>query len=466
MQIDDFLATELSELSKIYSNVDGLTKAILPSVEQVKTASMFTPYTDGSSFENYLNGIGEQFYNIWDSNVRTGYLAGLPSTQIVRNVMGQAPRNAQLGSVGAIQTLRNSLTANVRTALQSFATETRNEFYKKNEDIINGYKWCSALDRRTCLVCGSLDGKVYRNLSDIPKMMPLHFNCRCVLLPVIDEFEDVVDVRAAENGYVDDKITYDDWLGFQDEKTQKYILGDKRYEMYKQGVLLPEFIYNGKLIPLNWSLSGIEAEETYYQTNNFIKENVDKLKRSKIRDIFNKYTNNLESIDIYKQSLKTNILYYKSNLIQYKLNCQRAVIALEMRMRGLDVEARPCFLVEKDYIANNLHNVFTKKLNIHTDFIYGTSLSSFEEKILSKEDSRYFFTYKHKTGYHAIIVNKVGNKVKYYDPQMLKELTKKELSDNIILYQTFRVDNLEFNQIAEYAVKNKGEVYENIRRNT
>ena len=222
---------------------------IFPSVEQIRTAALFKPAADTLTYDSYLNGIEEGLFNVWDSAVRTGYLTGQTTNEIVRNVMGGVSAELKLKNSGLINTLRNSIYGNTRTLLQSFAAETRNRVYEANEKYFGdgGYKyeWVSALDSRTCLVCGNLDGKLFKTLKDVPAI-PVHRGCRCVAIPYFD-FD---DLRASKNGYVESKVTFSEWLGEQDMKTQKEVLGKTRFELFKKGEPISQFVDNGKVLSL------------------------------------------------------------------------------------------------------------------------------------------------------------------------------------------------------------------------
>ena len=56
---------------------------------------------------------------------------------------------------------------------------------------------CAALQFRTCLVCGVLDGIRYKFDERVPSL-PLHPGCRCVLLPVMPLSDFIEDQRPAE----------------------------------------------------------------------------------------------------------------------------------------------------------------------------------------------------------------------------------------------------------------------------
>lgn len=236
----------------IVNSKDGSINFLYPTTEQIKTAALFKPVTEGMTYDSYLNGIEEGMYNTWDSAVRTGYLTGQPTSKIVSNVMGGISPETKLANPGLINSLRNSVYSNTKTLLQSFAAETRNRVFEENEKYFGDgkseykYEWLSTLDSHTCLVCGNLDGKLFKSIEDAPAI-PVHRGCRCILLPY---FNIEGDTRASKNGYVSSKVTYSEWLDKQDEKTQKEVLGVNRYKMYKNGIRLNQFVDNGEIITL------------------------------------------------------------------------------------------------------------------------------------------------------------------------------------------------------------------------
>lgn len=248
--MEKFIQNELTELQKIYKDYAKYVNLKLPSLEQVISAATFVPYTEYGTFDSFIAMCNTQFFNVWNSAVRTGYMTGMTTRQIVQNVMGSPAMQAQLAKMGSIQSLRNSVMANTRTALQSFAIQTHNEVFKKNSDLFDGFKWSSVLDRRSCIACGSLDGTIYKTLEDVKEMPPLHLNCRCMILPYIKEFEALNDTRASETGQVDSKITYKDWIENQTEEVKREIMGKGRYELYKNGMEIKDFVSGTQLIPL------------------------------------------------------------------------------------------------------------------------------------------------------------------------------------------------------------------------
>jgi SPP1 gp7 family putative phage head morphogenesis protein len=148
--------------------------------------------------------------------------------------------------------LRKSLEANTRTILQSFADVAHRETFKENDSLFRGYRVLATLDLRTCLVCASLEGKIYKTLDDVPTL-PIHTNCRCVLIPIIRGYSDIQyeGERAAMDAPEKGNVTYEEWFDKQSDERQLDILGRTRYEMYKGGDKIKDFVSGNKILTLD-----------------------------------------------------------------------------------------------------------------------------------------------------------------------------------------------------------------------
>jgi SPP1 gp7 family putative phage head morphogenesis protein len=67
-------------------------------------------------------------------------------------------------------------------SMYAFNTAAKLQYEKFN---VQKVRWLTAYDDRTCAECASLDGKEF-DIDEVPDC-PAHPNCRCVLLPVIEE---------------------------------------------------------------------------------------------------------------------------------------------------------------------------------------------------------------------------------------------------------------------------------------
>lgn len=453
IDVDKYLKNELNELRKIYKDIGGFSDFSIPAFEQVKKSATFVPYTESSNFDSFLENVENQFFNVWDSSVRTGYMTGQTTQEIVRNVMGSPARDAQVVKTGSLQGLRNSVVANTRTALQSFAVETRNAVYKQNEDLFDGYKWLATLDRRSCLVCGELDGKIFRNLDEIKTMPPIHLNCRCVIVPYFKELDEVEDYRASENGEVKSGVTYEEWLDSQSDEVKAQILGQGRFELYKQGMKIGDFVNNGRTIPITTPVGLSKTEENYYKNNKFLYVK-GKDEANEIFDLMAvKQLNKYETIDDTVKVINPNYYKYPNNK-EYRQNCQRAFIAMEMRLRGCDVLAQPCYNVKNDYIAKNLHKVFAlEKSEIK---VFGDINKVLEALPYYKDAyARYGLEYSYYDDNniikrHVIMIERQMKNLEFYDGQIGRKIDISTLKNNAFIINLYRVDNKDLTGLAKY----------------
>lgn len=137
-----------------------------------------------------------------------------------------------------------------RTLINNTATIARGEVIKENSDIIDGYQWVATLDKRTTIICGSLDGQIFEWNDKNPKP-PAHYNCRSTIIPVInEEFDlgrDIQTQRPAKSAsgieQVNSGTNYETWLKRQPKRFQVEILGKDKADIFRRGnVSLDKFI--------------------------------------------------------------------------------------------------------------------------------------------------------------------------------------------------------------------------------
>lgn len=252
IDIDGTIEEEIeAQLKIINSVVKGAKDVKTPSPIQVKETVMFKPSV-GKTFEDFLENTQTGLYQTWDSALRTGFLTGMTTPEIVKMVLGSVDGRTNFLTVGKMSALRNSVMANTRTQLQSMGNEIRSQMYQKNGDLFDGYIWLSTLDRRACLVCSNLDGKLFNSQKDVPEM-PMHLNCRCVLVPHFkDDDFNMVGERASEFGTVKGDTDYETWFERQTENVKRDILGAGRYKLYKENddFHLGDFISGNRVLSL------------------------------------------------------------------------------------------------------------------------------------------------------------------------------------------------------------------------
>ena len=112
--------------------------------------------------------------------IRQGVSSGWSIDQIANNIAGTAENGYK---DGVFNTTRREAVNMARTVCNGVANSAKLAFYQANDDVITGVEILSTLDGRTCPVCASLDRKRYK-MDETPPSLPLHHQCRCVLLPV------------------------------------------------------------------------------------------------------------------------------------------------------------------------------------------------------------------------------------------------------------------------------------------
>lgn len=212
---------------------------ITPAPEQVWSAIKFNPLAlDNKPVEvmNLISGWGEVEINRLVMGVKSGFVQGKTTRQIVKEVVGA-------GGLADVSQ-RNAATV-VRTALNHVSTQAREQVYAKNSDIVEKYEWVSTLDSRTSTICRSRDGQKW----DVGKgpLPPAHPNCRSATAPVISSDFDFLDVgakraaRGAEGGtQVDASTTYYDFLKQQPAWFQDEALGPVRGKIFRNSGISPE----------------------------------------------------------------------------------------------------------------------------------------------------------------------------------------------------------------------------------
>lgn len=114
-----------------------------------------------------------------------------------------------------------SLTISRTETNEAYRAASR-EFY--DEGNIKKYIWMAVLDPRTCLICWHLHGRIFKSKIKVFS----HPNCRCVLIP-----------------YQGQKVkTGAEIFANLETGVQKDILGPARFELFKDGTKLKDFVRN------------------------------------------------------------------------------------------------------------------------------------------------------------------------------------------------------------------------------
>lgn len=176
--------------------------------------------------------------------VRQGIAAAETNQQIiqrVRRVMDVSRANAA---------------ALVQTSVATVANDARQAVFDANADIIKRYRAVATLDTHTCERCAPLDGLEWLpdgtpyggHRQPMPRY-PLHYNCRCLMIPVVLDGP-IEGQRATAGGPVSASLTFNGWLERQPKAKQIEVLGKGRAELYRAGKITLMDLTSGAGRPL------------------------------------------------------------------------------------------------------------------------------------------------------------------------------------------------------------------------
>ncbi|MFK3794731.1 hypothetical protein [Pseudomonas sp. NPDC088444] len=224
------------------------------SAEQVYAAAMARPF-QGRLLRDWAKTIEADRMVKVRNAVRTGYLEGKTTDQIIRSVRGT--RTAGYAD-GFLERPRQDLATIIRSAVSHTAAIARENLYQANSDVIEAEDWTSTLDTKTSEPCRIRDKLPFEvgTHKPIGHTVPwlqgpgrLHFNCRSTSSPrtkswrelgiPIDEMTD--KQRTSMDGTVPVETNYSQWLERQSSARQIEVLGPTRYQMYKDGKSLESF---------------------------------------------------------------------------------------------------------------------------------------------------------------------------------------------------------------------------------
>ena len=189
--------------SAAYLKVYGITAPQTVPAQAIETMLGFLQ-PDGVMFQRLSRLAGTYAQEIADAileGVGLGYNP-VKVAKLIENSLG-------MGLTDALRWARTS-------QLYAYREATRAN-YIANSDVVQKWVWWAELDGETCASCIAMHG----TLHDLDEVLDDHYNGRCAMLPYTG------DIPIQETG--------EDWFNKQDEATQKQIMGDAKYEAWKEG---------------------------------------------------------------------------------------------------------------------------------------------------------------------------------------------------------------------------------------
>jgi SPP1 gp7 family putative phage head morphogenesis protein len=166
---------------------------------------------DGEPLAKHFAGVAPGVRQLMFDSLFAGIATGQSNQQIAKAI------NDAVGFGAA-----RSMTI-VRTETNRAYREASRKFYADN-DGVKGWRWVAALDLTTCPICWALHGSIFQTRVK----MATHPNCRCTMVPVFE-------------GDPPFPTGPEKFAGLSPEQ-QKTILGPRRFELYKAGANLSDFV--------------------------------------------------------------------------------------------------------------------------------------------------------------------------------------------------------------------------------
>lgn len=152
---------------------------------RVSTIVKYATVEDGQTIPESINTAAEEDAKRISEVCREGVRKSKPLETIIKEIRG----TKELGYTdGIFETTRSEAETIARTGCMGIADEAKMQFYINNQDVIIGIIHVATLSGNTCLVCGNLDGHIWKNPSELSLVpnLPIHPNCRCVHLPITE----------------------------------------------------------------------------------------------------------------------------------------------------------------------------------------------------------------------------------------------------------------------------------------
>lgn len=207
-----------------------------PNGESILKQAKRKPFAGGMLIDRMFSDMAENTRRRVEYAIRDGISIGQTNQQLIQRIKGTSKLNYE---DGILNQSRQSIDMMVRTARSHVSNTAYEETYKALG--VKKLKVSATLDSRTCKFCASEDGNVYDIDDPNRPRFPVHPRNRTVYVPYVEnEDEKFAGKRpfvrsAGDAGQVSADTNYKKWFEEQSEDYQREWLGNKRYQLYKNG---------------------------------------------------------------------------------------------------------------------------------------------------------------------------------------------------------------------------------------
>lgn len=207
---------------------------------------MATDPFDGETLKMWAKRHQTATVNAVRQHIQLGMSQSETLGDIVRRIRGRSTGGGRFTG-GVLATSTKQAEGIARTAINYIANRAHMAVYEQNGDVLTGVEFTATLDSRTTPICARWDGTIWA--VDDPKKQtpPLHFNCRSVLVPVVDWKGLGIKppregTRASATGQRPSSLTYEEWFREKNDTPegraeQNRIIGRTRAELFRRGKL-------------------------------------------------------------------------------------------------------------------------------------------------------------------------------------------------------------------------------------
>ena len=171
--------------------------------------------SDGSPLRSLFDALGPQVSQGMRDALTTAVATGMGPRETARLIRRQF-------GMGLTRALRISRTETLRAY-----REAGRRNYEANADVIGGWQWLCACDRRSCASCWAMHGSIHT----VKETLDDHPNGRCAMVPIVKGFKPAI------------KRTGSELFAELPEGDQRQILGPAAHLAYQDGaVQLGDFV--------------------------------------------------------------------------------------------------------------------------------------------------------------------------------------------------------------------------------
>jgi len=216
----------------------------LPNLQLLRSTVTNYPMR-GKIISKHFDELGRSAATRINEQISIGLTQGEGIDKIMRRIRGTVALRFSNGTTAQVNRAASTL---VRTSVNHVATQAREITYQENSDIVKSVRYVATLDARTTDICASLDGKEFPiGEGERP---PMHHQCRSTTVPITKSWKELdiplkeatAGQRAALNGRVPEKQTFDRWLRGQPRGIQDEVLGKGRAEIFRGGTPIQRFV--------------------------------------------------------------------------------------------------------------------------------------------------------------------------------------------------------------------------------